>query len=65
MTYDCKSPDYGEKQYHMKRLEGYRACIGNVPRENNWYTPVRPFTTDELGWFEGWDLAFKDKERSK
>lgn len=53
-------PDYGLKQYHMKRLEGYRACATGVPRERNWYTPVREGTTDERGWFEGWDMAHKD-----
>lgn len=52
--------DYGQKQYHIKRLEGYRACVACIPRSRNWYTPVRPGSTDEKGWFDGLDLANKD-----
>ena len=53
-------PDYGQKQYHMKRMEGYRACVTGIPRERNWYAPVREGSSDERGWFDGWDLAHKD-----
>lgn len=60
MSAVLESPDYGQKQYHMKRLEGYRACATGIPRERNWYSPVRAGSTDERGWFDGWDLARKD-----
>lgn len=53
-------PDRDSKQYYIIRLEGYRARVANIPRERNWYTLVRPCTTDEVAWFEGWDLANKD-----
>ena len=48
------------QQFHIKRLEGYRARIANIPRERNYYTPVRPGTEDEIAWFSGCDLAEKD-----
>jgi len=56
----AKRKEYGRKQYLLHKLIGYRAACAGIPRERNWVTPVRPNTTDELGWFEGWDLAAKD-----
>lgn len=47
--------DFGGKQYLIKKLEGYRAACAGVPRAANCYTPL------EQGWFDGWDLAQRDK----
>lgn len=60
-----QNKDYGEKQYHIKRLEGYRAFVNGVKREDNWYSPVRPNSIDEQGWFDGWDLAKKDSDKKQ
>ena len=55
-----KRKEYGGKQYLLHKLAGYRAACAGIPRQRNWVSPVRPNTTDELGWFDGWDLAEKD-----
>lgn len=48
------------KQFHIKRLEGYRAAVKGLSRESNWYSPVRPGGEDEEAWFDGFDLAIAD-----
>lgn len=55
-----QSSEIGEKQYLAKKLEGYRAEAKGIPRQANWYSPVRPGGADEQGWHDGWDLARRD-----
>lgn len=51
------------KQYHIQKLQGYRAATSGIPRERNWFTPVRPGSLDERAWFDGYDLFLKDMKR--
>lgn len=48
-------------KYWHTQVEGYRANIIGIPRENNWYESVRPDTRDSDLWFVGWDMAQKDR----
>ena len=53
------------KQYLKIKLDGYRSFCLKIPRDRNWFEPVRPNSTDTLAWYDGWDLAFKELKAQK
>ena len=50
-----------DTQYWHTWVDGYRARVKSIPRENNWFDRVRPDTEDSIEWFAGWDKADNDK----